>query len=116
MKQSALHRTHVKIKRNDELNNEIIKIGKRKLELLEQKPKQKIQTEDEDMASFVSLLSHVKKMNPGLKLLCRMEIQRSVYAHINEGSSSQNKSSYVLSPVILESKSTQSSENPRAQV
>lgn len=83
---------------------------------MEQKPKQKIQTEDEDMASFVSLLSHVKKMNPGLKLLCRMEIQRSVYAHINEGSSSQNKSSYVLSPVILESKSTQSSENSRAQV
>ncbi|XP_017474488.1 PREDICTED: uncharacterized protein LOC108365061 isoform X1 [Rhagoletis zephyria] len=52
-----------KLKRNDEVNAEIIKIEKRKLDLLEQKSKQKIQTDDEDMAFFVSLLPHIKKMD-----------------------------------------------------
>ncbi|XP_036330088.1 uncharacterized protein LOC118742257 isoform X1 [Rhagoletis pomonella] len=107
-----------KLKRNDEVNAEIIKIEKRKLDLLEQKSKQKIQTDNEDMAFFVSLLPHIKKMDPGQKLLCRMEIQISVYnfAYKNGCSSSQYANSYVQSPAILESESTQFSENPQDNV
>lgn len=70
--------------------------------------------DDEDMAFFVSLLPHVKKMDPQTKLLCRMEMQKAVYNHAyNMGRSFnlQNIQISVPSPTLQESSSNQYSDN-----
>lgn len=106
-------------RRHNNIEGEMLNIEKKKLELLEQKTKNKITADDEDMAFFVSLLPHVKKMDPQTKLLCRMEMQKSVYHHAyNVGRSFnlqniQNQDSYISvpSPTLLESSSNQYSDN-----
>lgn len=106
-------------RRHNNIEGEMLNIEKKKLELLEQKTKNKIPADDEDMAFFVSLLPHVKKMDPQTKLLCRMEMQKAVYNHAyNMGRSFnlqniQNQISYISvpSPTLQESSSNQYSDN-----
>ncbi|XP_037947148.1 uncharacterized protein LOC119679069 isoform X1 [Teleopsis dalmanni] len=64
----------------------------------EKKSKNKIDSNDEDMAFFISLLPHVKNMTPPQKLLCRMEIQATVFNHVyGKGSSSSSITQHTLS-------------------
>ncbi|XP_062125987.1 uncharacterized protein LOC133838776 [Drosophila sulfurigaster albostrigata] len=107
------HHAPKKLKRrHDNIEGEILEIEKKKLELLDQKNKSRIPADDEDMAFFVSLLPHVRKMDPQTKLLCRMDMQRSVYNYAyNVGRSFQATSISVPSPTVFESSSTAFSDN-----
>ncbi|XP_039962929.1 uncharacterized protein LOC120776384 [Bactrocera tryoni] len=58
-----------------------LEIEKRKLRLIEKKHSEK-KERDEDQAFFESLLPHVRKLEPESKLLCRMDIQNTVYNHV----------------------------------
>jgi len=86
---------------------------------LMQKTKNMIPADDEDIAFFVSLLLHLKKMDSQTKLLCRIDIQRSVfyYAYNMEQSfqfqNVQSQRSYISlpSPTVLDSSSIQFSDN-----
>ncbi|XP_054085775.1 uncharacterized protein LOC128921648 [Zeugodacus cucurbitae] len=54
---------------------QLLEIEKRKLALLENKKMEKKTVLDEDEAFFVTLLPHIRKLDPENKFLCRMEMQ-----------------------------------------
>ncbi|XP_058457984.1 transcription factor Adf-1-like [Malaya genurostris] len=60
---------------------ETIDSKNKKLKLLELKVNEKHER-DEDEAFFDSLLPHVRKLSPEMKMLCRMEIQNAVFNYV----------------------------------
>ncbi|XP_049310807.1 uncharacterized protein LOC125778221 [Bactrocera dorsalis] len=61
---------------------QLLEIEKRKLALLENKKMEKKTVLDEDEAFFVTLLPHIRKLDPENKFLCRMEMQNVLYKYV----------------------------------
>lgn len=108
-------RTPAKTKNFRNANNsvEIIEIEKRKLELLEKKTNRKNER-DEDESFFDSLLPHIRKLEPGQKFLCRMDIQNTIYRHVYNTPQQYERSSPVqqFHPILRSLNTTPISSDP----
>ncbi|XP_039968384.1 uncharacterized protein LOC120780174 [Bactrocera tryoni] len=111
---SSAVKFHQKKQNTSNSTAQLLEIEKRKLALLENKKMEKKTVLDEDEAFFVTLLPHIRKLDPENKFLCRMEMQNVLYKYVyakvkNMPTLSNETSRYapLSSPISVSSESYQ---------